>query len=294
MISILILYTLLTSLVFMQANLMQQAVFPLFITVFRELIGAGVLFALHLVCYRSSIFLQLSKKQWFSLIKFSLMLYGVSLVGFSYAMQYVDGVTACFVLTGLPFITALILYVKESQTLSTKKLIGLGLGFLGILPIIVKENATSLLSMEYKIWGMILFLGATVAHAYGWILGNECKKQLQGQSQLLITAWAMCISGIISYFGYILLQGNFAPIGASIYFWQLLWVFSLVTAVAYYLYMYLLQYYSVTFLSFASFTEPAIGLLIGVVLYNQPITFLSGASLALLSLGLYIFYQDEL
>lgn len=294
MISILILYTLLTSLVFMQANLMQQAVFPLFITVFRELVSAGVLFALHIVLYRTSPFLRLSWKQWKSLFAFSFMLYGVSLVLFSYAMQFVDSVVACFILTGLPFVTALILYVTENQKLSMQKMMGLVLGSIGILPIVLQKSSTSMVPQEYKMWGIFLFSLATIAHAYGWILGNECKKELRGQSELLITAWAMFISGIICYVGYILLQGNFAPIGASLYFWQLLWVFSLVTAIAYYFYMYLLKYYSVTFLSFATFLEPAIALLISALLYGQHITWMSAGALAILSFGLYIFYKEEL
>jgi drug/metabolite transporter (DMT)-like permease len=77
-------------------------------------------------------------------------------------------------------------------------------------------------------------------------------------------------------------------------FWWLLLLFAMLTAVAYNLYSKLLKRYSATFVAFASFLEPAFGLLYAAIFLGQPISTLSFVSLMALGLGLYLFYQEEL
>ena len=77
-------------------------------------------------------------------------------------------------------------------------------------------------------------------------------------------------------------------------FWWLLLLFAILTAVSYNLYSSLLRRYSATFISFASFLEPAFGLLYASIFLGQAISRSALVALVTLGFGLYLFYQEEL
>ena len=63
---------------------------------------------------------------------------------------------------------------------------------------------------------------------------------------------------------------------------------------AYNLYGHLLHIYSPTLLSFFGFTTPLFTAVYGFIFLNEPISMAFIVSVGIVSLGLYLFYQDEL
>jgi drug/metabolite transporter (DMT)-like permease len=211
-------------------------------------------------------------------------------------MQHVDPVKACFVFVLAPFVTALLLYFLKAEKLTPKKIVGLTIGFAAVIPIVFESShdATHQIPWYWAMLGYLSFACAVVIFAYGWILNKEMHKTVHVSSSL-ITGSALVVGGGLTLIISAIVHGrDLFAMQVTDDFWWLLLLFAMLTAVAYNLYSSLLKRYSATFVAFASFLEPAFGLLYAAIFLGQPISTISFASLTALGFGLYLFYQEEL
>lgn len=281
---------------FLGSLILQANHYPFFVAGFR-FFGAGViLLSLYYAQHKQLIKKQLPQLLCVSFFKYALCLYTLSAIGFSWGMQYVDPVKACFVFVLAPFITALLLYFVKKEQLTTKKTVGLSIGFAAVIPIILQaaHGTAHAAPWHLAMLGYLVFGCAVVAFAYGWILNQEMHKIIHVPS-ILITGSALIVGGFTTLMLGFLMQGHhFFVMHVTDDFWWLLLLFSMITAISYNLYASLLKRYSATFVAFASFLEPAFGLLYAAVFLGQPVSTTSFVSLTALGFGLYIFYQEEL
>jgi len=295
---VIILYVLFTAMIFMHSAIMVDNPYPFFVAAFRTIVGGLALFAIHASSGKSILLSGIHQRQIYTLCLHAIVLYTCSLAGFAAGMQYIDGITACFILATAPFITALILYMRDKEVLTLQKCIGLLLGFIALIPIILMQHeqseAARAASSELVYWGQFLFFAANICYAYGWILAQDLVKVASKFSPSLLNAYAMLIGGICSAVLYIVYQGFHLPAPVTQNFWHLLFLFTLATLINYNLYAYLLRFYSATFLSFAGFLEPALALIYTMLWLGHAATIGNIGALCALGLGLYLFYQEEL
>lgn len=296
MISIAFLYLCFTGTMFLGSLILQVNHYPFFVAGMR-FFGAGViLLSLHFMHNRKNIITQVWSLCSLSFFKYALCLYCISAIGFSWAMQYVDPVKACFVFVLAPFITALLLYVLQDEKLSPQKIIGLSIGFTAVIPIILQAAHGSHHAVPWymAMLGYVVFGCAVIVFAYGWILNRDMHTTIHAPSTL-ITGAALIVGGlttlIIAWSMHVYFKITMILTDD---FWWLLLLFAILTAVAYNLYAHLLKRYSPTFIAFASFLEPTFGLLYAWIFLGHAISTISLISLIALSCGLYIFYQEEL
>lgn len=297
MLLVIALYVLFTSMIFMHSAIMVDNPYPFFVAAFRTIVGGLFLLGVH-VCSGKSIQLSgMNMRQVYTLFLHAIILYTCSLAGFAAGMQYIDGITACFILATAPFITALILYLRDKEILTMQKCVGLLLGFIALIPIILTQHepdAAHQISANQVYWGQFLFFVANICYAYGWILAQDLVKVASEFSPSLLNAYAMLIGGICSAILYVGCEGFHLPQPVTSDFWYLLLLFTLATLINYNLYAYLLRFYSATFLSFAGFLEPALALIYSILWLASPATMSTLGALCALGLGLYLFYQEEL
>lgn len=294
---VIVLYVLFTAMIFMHSAIMVDNPYPFFVAAFRTIVGGLFLFSLHAFSGKSITLPGINVRQVSTLFLHAIILYTFSLAGFAGAMQYIDGITACFILSTAPFITALILYLRDKEVLTLQKCVGLVLGFVALIPIIVMQHEPAVshqLSLEQIHWGQILFFVANICYAYGWILAQDLVKVAPKYAPSLLNAYAMFIGGICSAILYIGFEGFHFPQVVTSNFWYLLVIFTIATLINYNLYAYLLRFYSATFLSFAGFLEPALALVYSILWLGNPATITTMSALCALGLGLYLFYQEEL
>ncbi len=296
MLAIAFLYLCFTGTMFLGSLILQANHYPLFVAGFR-FFGAGViLLSSYYACHKNSMFEQMRDLLCLPFFKYALCLYCFSAIGFSWGMQYVDPVKACFVFVLAPFITALLLYFLKNEQLTTKKTIGLSIGFTAVIPIILQaaHGTHHTAPWHLAMLGYLVFGSAVVAFAYGWILNQEMHQTVHAPSSL-ITGTALVVGGFTT-----LILAGIARVNATSAmqltddFWWLLLLFAIITAIAYNLYSQLLKRYSATFVAFASFLEPAFGLLYASIFLGQKVSTISLISLMTLGFGLYLFYQEEL
>lgn len=296
MLAVVVLYLCFTALMFLGSFILTVNHYPFFVAGVR-FFGSGVIL---LSCY--SIRQKFSSKDvvrqlWnWAFLKYALCLYAISALCFSWAMQYVDPVKACFVFVLAPFITALLLYVLHHEQLTRKKILGLCIGFVSVIPIILenRHGKTSEISSTNALLGYLSFAVATTVFAYGWILNKELLAKVS-LPPTFVTGSALIVGGGTLLAGALLFDmQTIMTMQVTSDFWWLLLLLAILTAFGYDLYSKLLQRYSATFVSFASFLEPAFGLLYAALFLSQHISYLSFGALLGLGLGLYLFYQEEL
>ena len=294
---VVVLYVLFTAMIFMHSAIMVDNPYPFFVAAFRTIVGGLFLLSVHIFSGKSIWLSGINVRQASTLFLHAIVLYTFSLAGFAAAMQYIDGITACFILATAPFITALILYLRDKEILTLQKCVGLLLGFIALIPIILMQHepdAVHQISSNQLYWGQFLFFVANVCYAYGWILAQDLVKVASKYSPSLLNAYAMLVGGICSAILYIGFEGFHFPQLVTSDFWSLLLLFTLATLINYNLYAYLLRFYSATFLSFAGFLEPALALVYSIMWLGSAATMSTIGALCALGLGLYLFYKEEL
>ncbi|MDP3788654.1 MAG: DMT family transporter [Candidatus Chromulinivorax sp.] len=296
MLAVAFLYLCFTGTMFLGSLILTQNHYPFFVAGCRFFGSGVILLTLYAMRHKKTMISQLPQLLCVPFFKYAFCLYTLSAIGFSWGMQYVDPVKACFVFVLTPFITALLLYFLKSEKLTPKKTVGLMIGFIAVVPILLEtaHGPTHDIPWHLAMLGYLAFACAVVTFAYGWILNQEMHKTVHVSSSL-ITGAALVVGGGVTLFISALTTGrDLMTMHVTDDFWWLLVLFAILTAVAYNLYSTLLKRYSATFVAFASFLEPAFGLLYAAIFLGQPISTISFASLTALGFGLYIFYQEEL
>lgn len=193
-----------------------------------------------------------------------------------------------------PFFSAFYAYLMFKEKLSLKQWIGLGIGFLGFIPILLTSSTSEKLLGEliFISWPEIAVIAAVACSSYSWLLMQKLIKhkkypsaEVNGICFLVGGIMALITSYFVEPFTTIVDPGTF-----------LSWL-AIVTItsniICHNLYAHLLKKYSATFLSFAGFLGPLFAALYGWLFLQEKITWHFGASALFVFIGLFIFYQDE-
>lgn len=189
-----------------------------------------------------------------------------------------------------PFVAAIFSYLVFDEYMTSRKWLGLAIGFTSFFPDILAGG-----HITASFWPKILTLGAVISSAYGWIVMRKLVKE-GGYEPALINGIGMFFGGVLAL-GTSFITESWVPSPVSNWhnFIELTLLIVVVANLLFYnLYGYLLSYYTATFLSFAGFLCPIIAGLLGNFFLNEPFTWQMGFSLVTVSIGLFIFYQEEL
>ena len=270
---------------------------PIFLTGFRMMLAAVILLGYLFITKRSSF--KLDRKQWISigfLAFFSIYLTNV--LEF-WALQYLTAAKACFIYSLSPFFAAFFSYLHFGEKINRKKALGLGIGFLGIIPVLTLQTGAEDLVRAFSFfsWPTLAIIGAAMSSVYGWVLLRVVVKD-QMISPTMANGGSMLIGGLLA-FGHSffsdawnptpIVAGSFAPF----FGWTLLMAF-ISNIVCYNLYGMLLKKYTATFLSFMGLLSPIFASLHGWVFLGEPLSGVIFLSTGIVCVGLWIVYAAEL
>lgn len=213
-----------------------------------------------------------------------------------WALQYVSALKTIMIYSTTPFITALLSYLIYKELLSLKKIIGVGIGLLGMAPLFWGAASSSEFGLNafslHVLAPELILLAAVFSAAYAWFLVK--KLMTRDYNLLVINGYAMLIGGLASVGPFLLLGNTQAPIKDLSSF--LLWTLGLIFVAnicVYNLYGWLLQSYSLTFISFAGFLCPIFGAIFEYFFLGGSIAYTHYISFIFIFIGLRIFYQEE-
>jgi drug/metabolite transporter (DMT)-like permease len=192
-----------------------------------------------------------------------------------------------------PFITALCSYIWLGEMLGFRKKVGLAIAFCAFLPDIVGHYNTAFCGVFFS-WGYASMVGAVIATVLGWIVMRDLI--IRGYTPSFINGVGMSVGGLLALCtSFFVEKWSPLPVISWSHFIYLSTLIAFLNDVLFYnFYGRMLRRYSATFLSFAGFLLPIITALFGLIFLGEAVTIRFIISAAFVTLGLTIFYSEEL
>ena len=296
-ISIVVLMYALWSSMFSFAKLALEYSPPIFLTGARMLMAAVILFSYLLIFKRSA--LKLRVVQWLSLGLLGFFSVYITNILEFWALQYLPAAKACFIYSLSPFFAAFFSYLHFGEKMNNRKWIGLGLGIIGIIPVLFLQTGKEGLLSVFSFLSLpsLAMVGAALASVYGWILLRLMVKD-HNISPLLANGGSMLIGGALALVHSMFVDSwNPTPIMQGTYLPFIGWtlVMTLISnIICYNLYGMLLKKFTATFLSFMGLLSPLFASLHGWIFLGEAPSMLIFLSTGIVCSGLWIVYSTEL
>jgi drug/metabolite transporter (DMT)-like permease len=269
---------------------------PLFLTGFRMTLASLLLLGYLALTKRSSF--SMAKKQWLSL--FLLGFFSIYLTNICefWGLQHLSAAKTCFIYSLSPFFAALFSYIHFKEKMNSKKWIGLGIGFLGILPVLFTQTGSEeLFQTSFLSIPTLTVMAAVLFSVYGWVLLRVNLKNTE-ISPLMANGTSMLFGGFLalihsffvdSWTPLPIAAGHSGEVVQGIVIMTLLF-----NILCYNLYGMLLRRYTATFLSFVGLLSPIFASLSGWIFLKEPLSWTILVSTGVVSVGLSIVYYAEL
>lgn len=214
-----------------------------------------------------------------------------------WALNHMNSSKNALLFTFAPFLTAIMCYFLYKEKMTIKKMLGLAVGFLGSLPILLTHSVDNAICFSFYCIGLpeIATFLAVALFSYGWIVTGQLSKKY-GYPTLMINGVTMLIGGLL-----VLAASPFMDTWDPLpytQFWPFIgYTIALIIVgniISFNWYIALMRKYTATFIAFVGFTEPLYVAVYSYLLLGEVVTWQFFVSLAIVSLGLFIFYQEEL
>lgn len=292
---VVILYFLFSSLFGLSKNTLKFSE-PFFSIGLRMLIGGIALLSHQLIFNRKAFSIKLSDFKYFIFLGV-INIYLTNITEIC-GIQNMSSAKACLIYSLSPFLSIITSYFLLRERITFKKFLGLGLGFVGLVPIFIIQPKTNLPTENAKFFisAEVFLIIAVFSSVFGWGLLKKIINVYK-YSPLLANGISMIIGGILALF-HSYLSGEFwNPIPVT-QFWPFLKNTLLMCLISnficYNLYGYLLKFYSSIFMSFAGLITPIFAAIFGWYFLDEIITWHYFSSVIMFLFGLSIFYHAEL
>ena len=212
-----------------------------------------------------------------------------------WALEHLPAFKTSFLYNLSPFLTSLYSYFFFQEKMTRKQWVGLGIGLLGLIPILLTSSKGEATMGEFVFisWPELAVIVSVAAHSYSWIVMRKLVRY-KSYSPMMVNGISMTAGGLLALATSPFFEG-FAPVTS---FWPfagaLAFVILVSNIICHNLYGHLLKSYTATFLSFAGFLSPLFAAFYEWALYAQKISWHFYASSFIVLIGLFLFYQDEL
>lgn len=223
-----------------------------------------------------------------------------------WALKYLSSFKTAFLYNLSPFIAAVFGYLFLSEKMNIRKWLGLSIGFSGIIWVMISSQSPQEASKSaflFLSWPEISLLTAIASSVYGWVVFKKLG-QVGGYSSLMINGFGMLSAGILAFIASFFIESSCCCNGQSFFAMPTTQILAslgytlililVANIIGYNLYGYLLQKYSITFLSFSCTLTPFFAALLGNIFLGEVPSATFFLSSILVVIGLYIFYMQEL
>lgn len=289
MLSILFLYAILAS-TFTVSKMLLAFVPPLFLIGMRMLFSGTVLLLGYYIFAK-----QKPKVTWSDAL--TLFIISIIHIFIPYATEFIALQTvapscAALLYNLSPFFSALFSYWYFHETMTAKKWLGAGISFSGLL-YFIKPDVCVFNASSFNSAYLLLLIGIATS-ALAWVKIRQIIKGKQ-YSIVFINGVAMLLGGIESFAASSIYREvvDF-PWNSLGLFLILFFAVVLCSNLFYNFYGYLLKRYTATFLSFMGLLTPLLAAFFDWLFLGQKIHTNFFITLVLITVGVYIFYQEEL
>lgn len=268
-----------------------------FFLIGSRMTAAGFILLLHQYFFNRASF-QIKASHIKSLFLLGLINIYLTNVAEIWGIQHMVSAKACLIYSLSPFLAAAVAYFLLKEVLSAKKWLGLCIGFMGLIPIFMTQSAVEQTAGDIGFISMaeIALLIAVFCSVYGWTLLKKLINEYH-YTPLMANGVSMVLGGILALFHSYFSGEAWTPIPVTEFgpfLKNTFWMCLISNIICYNLYGYLLKHYSATFMAFAGLITPFFASLFGWYFLDETITWHYFASIFVFSIGLTIFYLEEL
>lgn len=216
-----------------------------------------------------------------------------------WGLQYLSSAKTCFLYSLSPFFAAILSYVHFKEKMTKGKWLGMGIGFLGMIPVFMSQTGSEdlLNAFSFLTWPTLAIALAALFSVYGWVILRLIVKD-QEISPFMANGSSMLIGGIMALVLSLFIDPwNPLPVasGQMLPFWGgTLAMTLLYNILCYNLYGVMLKRFTATFLSFMGLLSPIFASFFGWTFLGESLSPEIFFSTAVVSLGLFIVYRSEL
>lgn len=296
MLLILVLYSLFAS-TFILGREAALACPPILFIGIRMLLAGAILLGYVLVSKKEPLSIKKKELPWFAGIV-GFHIYGSYILEFI-GLQYLTGAKVSLLYNLSPFITALMAYFFLREVLSTRKWVGLLIGFLSFIPVMVTQPVAAELATSTGFlasYAEIIMVIAVSMSCVGWIFMKKLISTYD-HSYVFVNGIGMLVGGLLAFPTSYACEvwPSVESLLSNIPFLRSLFLLILIgNIICYNLYGKLLHTYSTTALSFFGASTPLFAALFGWLWLGETVTPWFFVTAVLVTIGLYIFYKEEL
>ena len=266
---------------------------PIFYTGIRMFI-AGSLLLIYQFCYAHHHL----KFNWKNVgLYLQVIFFGIYL---TYILRFVGLATltsskTAFLFNFMPFFSAFYSYLFFKERLTRQQWMGLGIGFLGFIPILISSSGPEKRLGEFLLisWPELAVLTAVACQSYSWIIMRKLIRE-KSYAPSMINGMTMFSGGILALITAYIWEGPQEMADPGAFLSLLALVILISNIICHNLYAHLLHTYSATFLAFAGFLGPLFSAFYGWLFLAEKITWHFYVSAIIVFVGLYLFYRHEL
>ena len=214
-----------------------------------------------------------------------------------WGLQYMSSAKTCLIYSLSPFVAIVFSYFFLREKMNIRKWTGLIIGIAGFIPIFLTRS-----SEEAKLESFAVFSLAEIAvtisaftAVLGWIFMKKLTKE-HNYSIITANAISFFIGGIMSLITSSIFE-SWHPIpvtNMSYFLYGLLYIAIIHNVLCYNFYAFSLKKFTVTFMTFAGISNPIFTAIFGFLFLHEKVRWPFFLSLAIVSLGLFIFSVSEL
>ncbi len=263
---------------------------PIFVIGTRMTIAGALILIFHY--WRTPDKFVLRKDHWLIYLKMMLFTVFVPYLLRGWGLQYMPACKASFLYNCGPFISYLLSCLFYAEKVRTKKIIGLIIGFLGLLPILLPMGMNFGESSSFlPDLAMILSVSSI---SYGWLMAHTLIRTYH-YAPMFLNGIGMFGGGIMALVASLCLEDSSRYVTQWGPFLMILAAIIIVSnLICHNLYATLLKTYTPTMLSFGGFLTPFFAGLYGWLFLHEVIDSSFFLANAIVFVGLSLFYFEEL
>jgi len=266
---------------------------PILLAGLRLSLAGFILLAYHYFIAHHQLRFKLKNMKWYlQIIVLSVFIPSTCRI---WALSYMPPYKVALLNNLAPFITYLLACSFFGEKFRTNKILGLIIGFAGVIPILIAAAPTEDLISAFGFisWPEIAVMIAVAGRSYGSFIIQKFVKYKR-YAPTMINGITMFFGGLLALFASLLIEPTHSISNPLIFSGILLTIIFGSNIIGHTLYGYLLRKYSTTFMSFASFLLTVFTAVFSKIILRDKITWHFYVGIILVSFGLYIFYKDEI
>jgi drug/metabolite transporter (DMT)-like permease len=224
-----------------------------------------------------------SKKLWGAYAVMGFLSGALPYVLISWGEQYIHSSLAALLQATMPIFTVILaLFLANDERMSWTMVLGVVLGFAGVAVLMLPDLRQGL---QANLLGQLAIVASSLSYAGATVFARN---RLRGQPPLTSTMGQLTTGALYTLPLSLLIDRPFdlSPSPAAIASWLALTILG--TVVAYVIYYALIDRASATFVSTVTYIIPIVGLILGAIVLDEPVTINLLVSAALIILGVLL------